>query len=133
MHHGLLAWLAGSPQRLAVDCNHLARRQFGNGRHPSGKALLQLLRIERREDPVEGVVRGDATRKRQKTLEPLDLGVTVVFDLVPSVGTAQNRRDADQKYLFQKMFPRPLNPRITQLSKVLQGTVHLPISARQNR
>jgi len=98
---------------------------------PSGKAIT---RYEDKDDGNEYFYTLFVpTRKRQKTLEPLDLGVAVVFDLVPSVGTAQNRRDADQKYLFQKMFPRPLNPRITQLSKVFQGTVHLPISARQNR
>src|SRR5271157_1012202 len=93
------------------------------------EALLQLLRIQRREHPTERVVRGNPARKRQKTLEPLDLGVRVILDLVPSVGPTQDRRDGDQKYLFQQILPRPLYSRIAQLSKVFQGTVHPPISS----
>src|ERR1035441_5192774 len=45
------------PQRLAVDGHHFARRQFGNRRHPGYEALFQFLRVKRREDPIERVVR----------------------------------------------------------------------------
>jgi hypothetical protein len=31
------------------------------------------------------------------------------------------------------MFPRPLHPPSAQIGKMLQGTVHLPISSRQTR
>src|ERR1019366_10006413 len=67
---------------------------------PRPRSLLQLLRIQRREHPMERVVRGNPARKRQKTLQPLELGVRVILDLVPSVGPTQDGRDGDQKYLF---------------------------------
>src|ERR1039458_6350097 len=55
------AWLRGSPQRLAVDGHYLARRQLGNRRNPGHKTLFQLLWIERRKDPIEGIMRWNAT------------------------------------------------------------------------
>src|SRR5271157_5980109 len=84
-----MAFLPGSqvpPQRFTVDGNDFARRQLGNRCHPGHEALLQLLRIQRREHPIERVVRGNPARKLQKTLEPLELGVRVILDLIPAVG-----------------------------------------------
>src|ERR1017187_4532402 len=89
------------PRSALPDGDDFARRQLGNRRHPGGEALFQLLRVERREDPVEGVVRGNAARQLQKAAQPLALAASVVFDLVPPIGPAQNRRDGDQKNLFQ--------------------------------
>src|SRR5664279_796716 len=67
----------------------------------AAKPFSKLLRVERREDPVEGVVRRNAARQLQKAVQPLALAASVVFDLVPPIGPAQNRRDGDQKNLFQ--------------------------------
>jgi hypothetical protein len=36
--------------------------------------------------------------------------MSVILDLVPSVDSAQNRRDGHQKNLFQQMFPRSFHP-----------------------
>ena len=47
MHDGLFPGHRGAPQRLAVDGDDFARRQLGNRRHPGGKDLFQLLRVER--------------------------------------------------------------------------------------
>jgi hypothetical protein len=98
--------------KLAIDETH--------------KALLHLFRVKCRKHPVERIVRRNAQRKRQERFQPLKLVLPVIRDVVPAFGSAQHRRYGDQKNLFQQMFPVPLNPRIAQLSKILQGIVHFP-------
>ena len=117
----------GPAQCLAVDGHHLASGQPGNRANPGYKALFQLLGDQGRKDPVESVMRRNPARQAQKTVQPFPLRLAIVLDLVPAVGAAQNRRNRDQKNLFQKMFPRALHTRILQLRRILQGILHVPI------
>jgi hypothetical protein len=75
----------------------LARR-----RNPGGKASLHRIRVQRRKDPVEGVVRRNAAGQLQKRLEPLLLLVQVVIgNVISTLGTAQNGGNGDEQNLFQ--------------------------------
>src|SRR5664280_2470868 len=74
---------------------------LGDRRNPGYKALFHLFWVQRREYPVEGIVRRDAAGQRQKRLQPLPLGLTILRYVVPTLGPAQYRGDGNQKNLFQ--------------------------------
>src|SRR6185312_7216260 len=95
---------------------------------PKARSPFKLLRIERRKHTVEGMVRRYARGQGQKCLQPLQLGLAIVGDIVPALGAAQHRRYRNQENLFQQMFPVPLHTRITQLRKILQRIFHIPFS-----
>jgi len=84
--------------------------------HPSDKPSLRsffhLLRVQRRKDPVEGVVRRSAKRKRQKRLLPRRIGFAILGHLVSTLGSAQHRCNRDQQNLFQQVFPVSFHARI---------------------
>src|ERR1035438_2404785 len=101
MHQRLVARLARAAQRFAVDGNYLPRRQFGDGTDPRHETLLQLPRIEPGDDPIESIMRGNATRKLQKALEPQAFSLAIALDLIPASSSAQHCSYGDQKDLFK--------------------------------
>src|SRR5579864_9378433 len=123
---GFLPWLTCTAQRFAVNRYYFSRRQLGDRGYPSQEALFQLLRIQRRKYPVEGVVRGNAGRESEKSFQPIDLGLSIFLHVVPTLGPAQHRSDGDQHNLVQQVFPVTFHPRILQFSEISQGILHLP-------
>src|SRR5580692_8840926 len=101
MHQRLVARLARAAQRFAVDGNYLPGRQLGDGTDPRHEAILQLRRIKSGDDPIESIMRGNATRELQKTLEPQALSLAIALNLIPASSSAQHCGYGDQKYLFQ--------------------------------
>ena len=63
--------IVGAAHALAVDGHDLAPGQ-GEGRlHPVPEAFLEAGRVQPREDPAQGVVRGNAVRQGQEGAQPL--------------------------------------------------------------
>ena len=63
--------VVGAAHALAVDGHDLAGGQFKGILHPVPKALLETGRIQPREDPSQGIVRGDPVRQLQEGAQPL--------------------------------------------------------------
>lgn len=78
-----------------------------------------------RKHPVKGVVRGNAGREPEKSFQPIDLGLSILFH-VPTLGPAQHRGDGNQQNLIQQVFPVAFHPRIFQLGEIPQGILHIP-------
>ena len=62
-------------QRLAVDGPDLPGERGAQALGPAHESLQEALRAERGEEPVEGVVAGDAVGQFQKGAQPGLLGV----------------------------------------------------------
>jgi len=103
-------------------------RSAWRSRNPCQEAPFHLFRVHRLKDTVEGTVRRDAARKRQKCFQSLQLVRAILSDLVATLGSAQYRHNSDQKNLFQQMFPVPLYPRVLHPRKLIRGTIHIPFS-----
>ena len=65
------------------------------------ETLFHLFRVQRLKHPVERIVRPDTRRQRQERFQPFPLVLAVIGDVVPAFGSAQHRRNGDQKNLFQ--------------------------------
>jgi len=63
----------------------------------------------------------------QKHLQPLLLGLAIVGQIIPTLGSAQHRRNGDKKNPFNQMFPVSFDARIAQFSKILQRIVQCPL------
>ncbi len=87
--------------RLAVDGDQPAGRGGGQVGDPLHEALLEGHRVQRREDPAEGVVRGDAVGQVQEGLEPLPLAAAELGHLHPAVGPADDGADGDGQDVAQ--------------------------------
>src|SRR5688572_8004308 len=57
-------FLVGSTHRLAVDRDHVGRRA---GRDPGDEALLEFLRVKRREDVAELVMRRSVNGRNRRS------------------------------------------------------------------
>ena len=79
-----------APQRLAIDRHHLARPQ--NRRYTRHNALFRLLKIQRREDPIEHVTGWNAAGKIQKALEPRVFEMSITLNLVSANGRSKSPR-----------------------------------------
>jgi hypothetical protein len=103
-------------QRRAVDGNHGPRGQLHHRHHPGAKPTLELVRIERREDPTAGVVGGNAVRERQNRAHPrcvrppeglhFDPGVHPTHD-----GTERDRHDVEELVARGRADPGASNSR----------------------
>jgi hypothetical protein len=69
--------------------------------------------------PVERIVRRDTRPQRKERFQPFQLVLAVIGYVVPAFGSAQHRRNGDQKNFFQQMFSR-------NSEKYFRGIVHPP-------
>ncbi len=60
----------GTPQGFAVDGYDLSLRHLAHRSNPFDEAGLELLGVQHRKDPAEGVMRRDAARQLQYPAEP---------------------------------------------------------------
>jgi hypothetical protein len=93
------AFLIRAPQRLAVDGND-ARRQPREPRDPGDEATLELLRVERREDVVELIVRRRAILERPETMQQIELLIAEPGELDPAFKAASSRTSSSVKMII---------------------------------
>ncbi len=108
---------------ISLSCRWLVEKSFGWLKETGPIRQVKVRGMHK----VDWVFVFSCAAKRQERFQPHQLVLAVLGDVVPTLGTAQNRRYRDQKNLFQQMFPVPLHARIAQLGKMLQGVVHLPL------
>jgi len=108
-----------APQGLAIDGDHLTSRQHVHGLNPFQKAALKFSRIQRREDPPEGVMRRAkrAARQLQEPAKPFLFGLTKLGHLHPAIRAAHYGADGDQDNVQQLMLFGTLNPWVGQSRK----------------
>lgn len=83
-------------QSLAINGNDFALAQLPYGLHPTQKALLQPLGVERGKQTSYRVVRRNAVWQRQKSSQPLFLGPAIILDIDLAIRPADNRTDAER-------------------------------------
>ena len=98
----LALFLIGSTHRLAVDRDHPGR-SAGQRRHPGDEALLELLRIERGEDVAKMIMRWRSLGERPEPAQKLALLGPEAGDLDEAVGSRQNRQQAQQQHLVERV------------------------------
>jgi hypothetical protein len=117
---GLAACLvARAAQALPVERDHPSRKRRRDGFGPAQEAGLELLGVEGLEDAVEGVVGGDAVGQVEERLEPVDLGLPELLDIVPGLGAADDRAEGDRDDREQRMQLGPFDSRVFERREVL--------------
>src|SRR5262245_18925089 len=88
---------------FAVDLGTLQAQAAAHSVHPTDEAVLEGLRVQRGEDTVECVMRGDAILQAEEAGEPVLLGVAEQGDVVPGLGAAQNGAQGDDQDVTQQV------------------------------
>src|SRR3954452_18756795 len=110
----IVAAAAGAPDGLAVDRHHLALDLTPQGLCPSRKTALERVRIDQHEDPPERIVRGDAVREGQESLQPSLLAAAVKFDVLPAFRAGDHRAYRDHENIDQPMIAPARHSRIDE-------------------
>ena len=71
--------------RFPINGDLLGRQDRVDRLHPREKTGLKLLRVQTREDPPKGIMRGDAVGQLQKGLQPRSFRVPELLDIHPGV------------------------------------------------
>lgn len=116
MHHRLLA-TARAPHALAIDGQRRPRQRRAQRLHPPHEARLELLCVEQRKHPVEGVMRGNAMLERQPAPQPLQLHATPVGHVHPVLGPAGHPRQRHQQQLLQRVAAARAVSRVDQIGE----------------
>jgi len=83
---------------------------------------LKLLRVQTREDPAKGIMRGDAVGQLQKGLQPRSFRVPELLDIHPGVRSTYDGTERDGQDCQSLMVFRPFHSRVFQSRKMfLQG------------
>ena len=102
MQRGLVDLAGRAPARLAIDRHHrVAAQRRNHRRHPAAKGRLELVRIDQREHPLEGVVGGDAVLEHHEPAQPLELLLAPRLDVGEVVRPAQHRAHGHRQQLGQ--------------------------------
>ena len=109
--------IKGPAQGLAVDGDHVPGQSLRHRGDPDEKGRLERLRIQRREDATERIVRQDAMRQGQEATKPFSFGLADVGDRDPVVGPADHRAQRDHENVFQGMPTRAPDARVRQLAE----------------
>src|SRR5262245_5614743 len=114
-----LAAIGAAALGLAVDLQELGPAQPGpDGVDPAGEAVLEGHRAQRGEDPVEGVVAGDAVGQLQEAGQPVLLGVAESLDVIPALRPADDGAQGDDDDVGQLVPPGAADARVGQVGEV---------------
>lgn len=108
-------------ERLAVDGHDLAVADFMQRGDPTQQTLLELGRLDRPQNGVEAIVRGNAGRKIEKLGQPVALRLTPAGDGHEIIGPANHGAQGDHDDVDQRMSNLAAT-RIGQLGEVLLQT-----------
>ena len=100
--------------RLAIDRDLLGCRGIGteDRPHPAEETALEARRIDQRQHPAEGVVRGDAVRQREEASQPVLLATAIERDVLKALGLADHGADRDHQDVDQPVLDLPITTRI---------------------
>ena len=116
-------WAAARPataaQGLAVEGDDFAGQRHAQALRPGGEGLGELRRIQRGEDPPEGVVAGDAMRQCEQSLQPVTLRMAELFHVHEALGTAEQRADRDDQDVVERMAFGARDARVFKLLEVV--------------
>jgi len=88
---------------------------------PGEKTLREFVWIKPGEHPAKRIVRWNAMGQCQELLEPLNLGVTILFHVFPALGPADDSTQSNDENIEQRV-TRISTPGITHLRKMVQQT-----------
>ena len=86
---------------------------------PAEEAPLELVGVEPLEEAAEGVMRGDAVGQAQEGLQPGDLGVAEVLDVIPGLGPGDDGADGDGDDVEEFMEPGAVDAGVGQLGEMM--------------
>ena len=95
-----LSLVMAAPRSLTVDGDHVASG-LAQRVYPRRKAGLETLRRQRVDGVIEGVVRGNTFRKRQKAAQKIKRPVTSAFHLNKILSPRHGRAQHNQKHFLQ--------------------------------
>jgi hypothetical protein len=107
------ALLIGTPERFAIDGDDVGT-EFGEGGNPGDEAVLELFSIEGSEQIPELVMGGRAIRKGAEPAQKRKLGFTELCNFDPALGAGQNRQQAKQQHLIERI------PYLAALARILK-------------
>ena len=99
-----LAGGGGAAGGLAVQRDDLAVQALAQGLGPVGEGLGEGGGVEGLEEPVEGVVAGDAVGQAQEGLEPLLAGLPEVFHVIEALAADQQGAEGDGQEVGEFVF-----------------------------
>jgi len=89
--------IKGAPERFAIDRHDLPGERLVQGRGPPHKALRQFVGLEPGQHPAKGIVRGNTMGEGQELLEPLRLGLPILFHVFPALRSAEDGAQGNDK------------------------------------
>jgi hypothetical protein len=108
-----------APAGLAVDGDYVGGYR-GRGGDPADEALLKLLGIQCGEHLAQPVMIGRCVRKRPEAPQEIELAVPELGNRGEGLGPGQNREQAEQQDLVQRIDHLAELPRVSQIRKMIQ-------------
>jgi hypothetical protein len=87
------------------------------------KTHSEFLGIDRAENAIERVVRGNAVGEIQKRLKPIPFGMAKILHVVEGLPAAQPRAQTDQQHNDERMLFGPVDARIVDMVEVFDKTL----------
>jgi len=106
-------------QRFAVDGNVLEAQSSTNLVQPAQQGGLQGLGLEPIEDPLKGVVRGNAVGQFQEALQPIPAFASEGFAVGPGIGAGEDSADGDGEDVAQQVPFAAVDTGVLETAKVL--------------
>src|SRR5262249_6950717 len=94
---------ARPPQCLAVNGEVVAAQSGVQGPQPAQETTLEGVGAEPPEEPLEGVVRGDAVGQGQEPCQPVAATLAERFDLREVVGPGDDGTDGDDQDVWEQV------------------------------
>ena len=107
-----------APQALAVD-GHVLPEGTHDPAHPASEHLLEVLGVEDAEDPVEGVVGGDAVFQPQEAAQPRLLDLRPLGHVLEALHLGEDGADGNHQHFHQVVALAVAHPRVLDLGQAL--------------
>ena len=91
----------GSPQGFAINGNVLPVGGCAQTLRPVDKALGELRWVKPRQDATEGVGGGNTVGQIEELLEPIGLGVPILFHVFPALGATDDGAQSNHEDVKQ--------------------------------
>jgi len=124
-----------APDGLAVDGDHPALEPVRERADPGREPGLERIGVDQHEHAPEGVVRGggDAVRQIQERPEPSQLAAAIQRNVVPALGTGDDRAYRDHQHLNQAVLDLARAARVLDRNKILAQLLDRHASLPRNR
>ncbi len=113
-------------QRFAIDGDQLSTGRFVQGLGPTKQAGRKLVPLQQAKHPAKGVVRGDAARQLQKSLQPFLSRFAELLDVRPILGAAHHRQQGHPDHVQKLMVAATHDARVRQVRKTMLQTLNKP-------